>query len=326
MQKLQEDAGLIKKRSERLDWMYAGPSHMNQDLQEDYLLGKKSVSSLIETAPSISDLSAASGSLFMKNIEDGAGASMSERDMEAKIREDPLFAIKKREQEMLNRIMANPARAKKMVAPSNSSSRNNREHRELESDRNDREYGRRDSRREGRDGDSRDSRDSRYTHRDDRDGRDTRRDVYRDSHRDGRDFHRDTHRDSHRDTRRDNYHRDASHRDTHHRDSHHRDHSRYRRDRSHSPVNTSTSRVRGMSKEEREAKLAEMMQAAQDTDQQRGKRIQMYKKEDELEASMSANRAKNHDNDEDDDNDNDDGFLGYKVLAIHMILKLIFYN
>lgn len=81
LQQLQEQAGLVKKRMERLDWMYAGTANQSAKAQEEFLLGKRKVDDKIETS-------------FVRN----------DKDLESKIREDPLFAIKRKERQIRQKI------------------------------------------------------------------------------------------------------------------------------------------------------------------------------------------------------------------------------
>ncbi|ORY04206.1 hypothetical protein K493DRAFT_311432 [Basidiobolus meristosporus CBS 931.73] len=112
LQRLQESSG-ARKRSEKLDWMYAaGPTQssatQNDDL-EAFLLGKKRVDSLIEQGTKVSELSQDSSSVFVNTINVNANTY---RDTQAKVREDPLLAIRRREQESLKMIMNNPLKMK----------------------------------------------------------------------------------------------------------------------------------------------------------------------------------------------------------------------
>ncbi|KAI9291346.1 hypothetical protein K502DRAFT_297069 [Neoconidiobolus thromboides FSU 785] len=105
MEQLQEQAGL-KKRSNKLEWMYAsGPIHqvMEQEEKESYLLGDKKIDKLLGGD---------------KLIEGGEGLSSGKaldltnansiRDTQNKIRDDPLFMIKKMEKQSLEKLLKNP--------------------------------------------------------------------------------------------------------------------------------------------------------------------------------------------------------------------------
>ncbi|KAF7320477.1 Cir-N domain-containing protein [Mycena kentingensis (nom. inval.)] len=94
LERLQEEK-TGKKRQERLEWMYATPasgSGQNPNDLEDYLLGKKRVDKIL-TADENAKVSGASHKNFIA-VQNANNA----RDIAAKIREDPLFAIKQQEQ------------------------------------------------------------------------------------------------------------------------------------------------------------------------------------------------------------------------------------
>ncbi|EPZ30953.1 hypothetical protein O9G_005218 [Rozella allomycis CSF55] len=107
--RLQEEAGLIERRPDRLEWMYSGQGVNSQQLNEEYLLGKRRVDEDIETAPLLKEVENAGGALLLGTIN-----ANTERDLEAKMREDPLFAIKKREMMAIQKLMNNPAKVKEL--------------------------------------------------------------------------------------------------------------------------------------------------------------------------------------------------------------------
>ncbi|KAL1926509.1 hypothetical protein VTP01DRAFT_5630 [Rhizomucor pusillus] len=113
LQRLQEDAGQ-RKRSDRLDWMYAAPNSggmkRNNDEMEEYLLGKKNVDTLIRDKTSKETVAASADERFAISNSNANTA----RDIQAKIREDPLLMIKKREQESLRAIVENPLLMEKL--------------------------------------------------------------------------------------------------------------------------------------------------------------------------------------------------------------------
>ncbi|TPX46133.1 hypothetical protein SeMB42_g00756 [Synchytrium endobioticum] len=122
LQALQEAAGL-RKRSERLDWMYAaGPSgsaSLVAEEKEAYLLGKKRVDKVVDSgsAPANAQLvpEATPNDKFDSSARLVYGMTANTiRDTQAKIRDDPLLAIKKREQASLQAVLANPIKVKKM--------------------------------------------------------------------------------------------------------------------------------------------------------------------------------------------------------------------
>ena len=69
---------------------------MKTKFSKDYLFGRKKVDSLL-----INKESAAEGSIMAKKIAQNT-SNFNARDLPAKIREDPLFSIKKRGLELAN--------------------------------------------------------------------------------------------------------------------------------------------------------------------------------------------------------------------------------
>jgi len=109
LQRMQEEQ-TGKKRHERLDWMYATPasgSGQNPNELEDYLLGKKRVDKIL-----IGDENAKVGASH-KNFIAVQNAN-TQRDILAKVREDPLLAIKQQEQAAYQSLMSNPLRLKQL--------------------------------------------------------------------------------------------------------------------------------------------------------------------------------------------------------------------
>ncbi|KAJ8083712.1 RNA-splicing factor [Marasmius tenuissimus] len=109
LQRLQEEQ-TGKKRTEKLEWMYSTPatgSSQNPNELEDYLLGKKRVDKIL-TADENAKIGAAH-----KNFIAVQNAN-NVRDIAAKVREDPLFAIKQQEQAAYEALMANPLRLREM--------------------------------------------------------------------------------------------------------------------------------------------------------------------------------------------------------------------
>uniref|UniRef100_A0AAY4DCA9 CBF1-interacting co-repressor CIR N-terminal domain-containing protein n=1 Tax=Denticeps clupeoides TaxID=299321 RepID=A0AAY4DCA9_9TELE len=106
-----QETGALKKKDDRLDWMYQGPS--GQVSRDEYLLGRpvdKQITQQYEepeSGPS-SDTGLLPGSIFNPNV------AASSLDMAAKIREDPLFEIRKREEEKKRGVLTNPVKMKKI--------------------------------------------------------------------------------------------------------------------------------------------------------------------------------------------------------------------
>ncbi|XP_078080278.1 pre-mRNA-splicing factor CWC25 homolog [Mustelus asterias] len=109
MQRYAEDSGALKKKSDRLDWMYQGPGSMVN--KEEYLLGrpidKYATDKMVdeESGPS-TETGLLPGSIFTAT---GANSAL---DMASKIREDPLFMIRKREEEKKREVLTNPMKMK----------------------------------------------------------------------------------------------------------------------------------------------------------------------------------------------------------------------
>ncbi|KAM4623261.1 pre-mRNA-splicing factor CWC25 homolog [Discoglossus pictus] len=111
MQRYAEDTGAVKKKDEKLDWMYQGPGGMVN--REEYLLGRpidKFIMDKVqdpETGPS-TETGLLPGSIF------NSSTATSALDMANKIREDPLFMIRKREDEKKREVLKNPVKMKKI--------------------------------------------------------------------------------------------------------------------------------------------------------------------------------------------------------------------
>ncbi|KAH0626969.1 hypothetical protein JD844_002303 [Phrynosoma platyrhinos] len=107
MQRYAEDVGAVKKKDEKLEWMYQGPGGMvNRD---EYLMGRPVDKFVFEPmedkeAGCSSETGLLPGSIFAPT---GANSAL---DMASKIREDPLFMIRCQKREVLN----NPVKMKKI--------------------------------------------------------------------------------------------------------------------------------------------------------------------------------------------------------------------
>jgi hypothetical protein len=125
LQRLQEEQ-TGRKRTEKLEWMYATPATGNgansNDL-EDYLLGKKRVDKLLVGDENQAVRSSCTVRIKVTDFSQ-LGASHKNfiavqhantlRDTAAKVREDPLFMIKQQEQVALQTLRENPLRLKEM--------------------------------------------------------------------------------------------------------------------------------------------------------------------------------------------------------------------
>ncbi|XP_070779862.1 pre-mRNA-splicing factor CWC25 homolog [Enoplosus armatus] len=111
MTRFAEERGSIKKKDDRLDWMYQGPA--GQVSRDEYLLGRpidKQITDQYEepeSGPS-TETGLLPGSIF------NPSTPASNLDLAAKIREDPLFEIRKREEEKKREVLTNPVKMKRI--------------------------------------------------------------------------------------------------------------------------------------------------------------------------------------------------------------------
>lgn len=110
MQRYAEDVGAVKKKEEKLDWMYQGPGGMVS--RDEYLLGRPIDKYVFEKLEKEAGCSSETG-LLPGSIFAPAGAN-SLLDMASKIREDPLFVIRKKEEEKKREVLNNPVKMKKI--------------------------------------------------------------------------------------------------------------------------------------------------------------------------------------------------------------------
>ncbi|XP_023680914.2 pre-mRNA-splicing factor CWC25 homolog [Paramormyrops kingsleyae] len=104
-----QETGALRKKDDRLDWMYQGPG--GQVSREEYLLGRpidKQITQQYEEQESgpCAQTGLLPGSIFNPTLP------ASTLDLAAKIREDPLFVIRKREEEKKRNILTNPVKMK----------------------------------------------------------------------------------------------------------------------------------------------------------------------------------------------------------------------
>ncbi|KAG0242209.1 RNA-splicing factor [Actinomortierella wolfii] len=122
LQRIQEAAG-GKKRQERLDWMYQAPptgSNKDEAALEDYLLGRRRVDDILNKKTEDMAKLSREADILAKS---GPSKANNPRDIQAKIREDPLLAIKRREQAALEAIARNPIKLRQMQEGKDSSSK-----------------------------------------------------------------------------------------------------------------------------------------------------------------------------------------------------------
>ncbi|KAM3517279.1 hypothetical protein NHJ13051_009119 [Beauveria bassiana] len=103
-----------KKRIDRVDWMYQGPTDGQAGTTEEmeaYLLGKRRIDNLIK-GNDHEKLEKNAGQESFMALQNANSA----RDTAAKIRDDPLLAIKRQEQAAYEAMMNDPVRRKQLLA------------------------------------------------------------------------------------------------------------------------------------------------------------------------------------------------------------------
>ncbi|XP_047139259.1 pre-mRNA-splicing factor CWC25 homolog [Hydra vulgaris] len=108
LQKQAVESGLIKKKTEKLDWMYSGQQAVNT---EEYLLGKKIDKHVEVMKDDDAEKNIIEGNILKKPILQPKAS-----DILAKVKEDPLFLIKKREEENRKELVQNPIKMRKLKA------------------------------------------------------------------------------------------------------------------------------------------------------------------------------------------------------------------
>lgn len=112
IQEMQEAAG-GKKRLNRVDWMYSGPSSGQAGTTEEmegYLLGRRRIDGLLKPSESKNLEKEASEESFM-----ALQHANTVRDTAAKVRDDPMLAIKKQEQAAYEAMMNDPVRKRALL-------------------------------------------------------------------------------------------------------------------------------------------------------------------------------------------------------------------
>ena len=138
LKRMQAAAG-GRKYLEKVDWMYAsgpqGTGAVLADDREEFLLGRKKVDKLVETGTQVADvgsnaISPIRSSLTLASLLQLTNSTSTThartansiygstantlRDMQSKIRDDPLLMIKKREQNVIETTLANPLKVKEL--------------------------------------------------------------------------------------------------------------------------------------------------------------------------------------------------------------------
>lgn len=103
-----------KRKLDRVEWMYTGgPNDQNGDSAENeaYLLGKRRIDKLLQDneVKKLSKQASTEQSSETKTIADA-------RDIATKIREDPLLAIKRKEQQAYEAMMNDPIKRRQLLA------------------------------------------------------------------------------------------------------------------------------------------------------------------------------------------------------------------
>ncbi|KFY39191.1 hypothetical protein V495_06086 [Pseudogymnoascus sp. VKM F-4514 (FW-929)] len=108
------EAAGSRKRVDRVDWMYQGPSNGQSGTTEEmegYLLGKRRIDTLIKGTDHKKLEKQASEDSFM-----ALQKANTLKDTAAKVREDPMLAIKRQEQAAYEAMMNDPIKRKQLLA------------------------------------------------------------------------------------------------------------------------------------------------------------------------------------------------------------------
>jgi len=309
-----------RKRIDRVDWMYQGPSDGQGGTTEElegFLLGKRRIDTILTRGPENDNLKKQAP---YDGLTTPQNPALNAKDIATKIREDPLLAIKRREQEAYEAMMNDPIKRRQLLASMGHTEDKSKEekrsrrhkHRHRSRSREDRHLRHRRSESQDRDR----STDRRHRHRrhdlDDRpDSRERydvrkehhekRRSTSRNRHRDERDYHD---RSSYRDRSRSPRHGDRRSEDYRQRRDHSRERPQKRRqdtfddrdrrdNRRDSNYRNSTNNGRNgdnnsradtsdsaATAEERARKLAAMQEAATDLDKDRERRLAILEEKD----------------------------------------------
>ncbi|KAJ6438113.1 pre-mRNA-splicing factor CWC25 [Purpureocillium lavendulum] len=103
-----------KKRVDRVDWMYQGPTDGQAGTSEEteaYLLGKRRIDNLIKGTEH-KQLEKAAGEESFMALQNANSA----RDTASKIRDDPLLAIKRQEQAAYEAMMNDPIKRRQLLS------------------------------------------------------------------------------------------------------------------------------------------------------------------------------------------------------------------
>ncbi|KAJ8125108.1 hypothetical protein O1611_g8532 [Lasiodiplodia mahajangana] len=207
-----------RKRIDRVDWMYQGPSDGQGGTTEElegFLLGKRRIDTILTRGADNDNLKKQAS---YDSLAAPQNSAVNARDVAAKVREDPLLAIKRREQETYEAMMNDPIKRRQLLAlmgksDEKESSRGRDERHSKRHRHRHRSHSREHRHRRHRRSDSRERDESRdrehRSHRRDSNGRSVSRERH-DSRRERHKRRRSTSRDEYKADRGDN---DKSHRD-----------------------------------------------------------------------------------------------------------------
>lgn len=113
LQRQLEAAG-AKPKLDKVDWMYQGPSDGQGDSHEleAFLLGKRRIDTVLTRNDGTENLKKNAGEQSFMALQN----ANTERDTQAKIREDPMLAMKKAEQAAYENMMNDPVRRRQLLA------------------------------------------------------------------------------------------------------------------------------------------------------------------------------------------------------------------
>ncbi|GJQ08386.1 hypothetical protein GpartN1_g177.t1 [Galdieria partita] len=116
LRRLQVESGQLDpsvlKQQERVEWLYEWGKE--KDEEEQYLLGKKSADTLLSQKGKEEEESRLQSLAQGNRSQLGSTLGLNRLDMEAKLREDPLMEIKRKEMEAIQAIRNNPVKMEKL--------------------------------------------------------------------------------------------------------------------------------------------------------------------------------------------------------------------
>lgn len=119
------NSGIIKKKTEKLDWMYTG---QQRDNTEEFLLGKR-----IESKDLADDNKSTN---IPEKVSEDRGYNPKASDVLMKVKEDPLFLIRKREEQSRKELAMNPLKVQQMKAMLEKQLQNNKKNKKKKKKKN----------------------------------------------------------------------------------------------------------------------------------------------------------------------------------------------